>query len=832
MALTKYPDRYLRFNDQQTKRLNVVIKIEGVPDLLTMSALYTRVRYGDPVKYGDTGLVYGGLRLKDNFRDYISLESSLSISQKIEPEQGKSSISTLSVVIIDRDEWASALISPGKIVDEIFGKQVRVYLGHGETSFPEDYFTYFRGYISSIKSMPGKVMLGFSDSNIRRKTEVFLPFTSKLSTAITASTTVITTDKTDGVYIPILGPDGLPDSSVRTFLKIENEWSEYGVGNVTSNSITAQRGGSHSRGTPVVAHDASSDMVHGLELQGNAIDLALKIMLSGWNGPWVSGIPVASIVQTKDPVIGDIPNSITLPSTLDAKDDHGLSIGDYCTISGSTAGNNLTCVVIDLIDLSDDKTRTIVLDKTLMAESNPVGVKVSFRSQFDTLPKSAGLKLTPAEVDVSGHVSLRRRFFSTGDAVMRFFLLDSTTGKEFIEQELFRPIGAYSVTRYGLLSVNTTLPPIAGEKLTILDKDNIIDPQNISVNRALNNRRFYNLIEYSYNKADTGEFQKVLNLFDSDSNHLIGLTSVLKIQSSGIRSDLGGDILVKRQGQHVLSRFKTPAYEIPLKVNIRGGSLIEIGDIVGLADNGDLSITNFDTGKRDLGFQLFEVMERKPDIKNGTVDVTLLSNVAFGINDRYATISPSSLVDTGSTTTSVRIKDSFGSVYGRGKEHLKWKDAIGLTILIHSYDWSRQGTATLTGIDPSNNYRLILAVGMGFAPQPDDIIDIAFYPEGTNLRTDQFYKVVYAHLDPTISVVSGASPSIFDVSAPDALKFTPGLPILIHNASYSVLSTESIVETVSGTTITLKTPLAFTPSAGQLIELVGFKDNGGPYRWV
>ena len=187
MAFSNYPDKYLRFNEQTVKNLRIVIDIDGL-DLITSSAIYTRVRYGDPdINYGDPGLVYGGLRRLDTYqgrevKDILSLDSSsLHISQRLEPEQGRGAVSTMSLAFVDRDNYMTQVISPGVIIDEILGRQCVVYLGFEQISFPDDYITIFRGRISDVKSHPGLVILQLSDPNLIRRQNVFFIAQTTLS---------------------------------------------------------------------------------------------------------------------------------------------------------------------------------------------------------------------------------------------------------------------------------------------------------------------------------------------------------------------------------------------------------------------------------------------------------------------------------------------------------------------------------------------------------------------------------------------------------------------------------------------------------------------------
>ena len=71
---------------------------------------------------------------------------------------------------------------------------------------------------------------------------------------------------------------------------------------------------------------------------------------------------------------------------------------------------------------------------------------------------------------------------------------------------------------------------------------------------------------------------------------------------------------------------------------------------------------------------------------------------------------------------------------------------------------------------------------------------------------------------------------IFDVDPLRAAEIVPGNPITVHSTDYLLASSEAIVDNVVGTTVTLKTPIEFTPIAGMILELIGFIDGLGPYR--
>lgn len=827
-----YPDKYLLFNDLQTKNLSVVIQIEGVSDLLSMVPLYTRLRYGDPVRYGE-GYVYGGLRKLDGVRDILSLESSLTLSQKIEPDTGKGSISTLSLTFIDEGKFMTELCSPGIRVDELMGdKEIKIYLGYQQTSFREDYYCVFRGLITGTSARAGKVTLQISDANFKRKTKLFYPAKTTLSGSINSTQTSIPVVSNSDFFGHILGPDGVTfDTSVRTWIKVGSEYMEYGPGGKGVNTFTVLRGPPNSRTTTPEIHPAGEEVSQGIQFQGHVIDLALKLMLSGKNGPYIENIPVRSIVQSGDPAIGNPTDSIFLDLATDADDDLGIAIGDWVRLTGGANAGSYK--VLGFRDLFDRANRGIIVAGTLTLENPATGVTLSVRSKSDVYPKECGLAMKGTELDIRRFDYFRNGYLAGGENSMRLFLEESTEGKAFIESELMSPIGAYSLTRFGRVSIGVTLPPIAGAKLPRLDADSVLDPETITISRSLNNRRFYNEVDVDYNfSPSAGRFTATTRILDSNSLSIIGVPSILSIKAKGIYSDLGGELLISRRTRSVLRRYKDAAFEVDVSVNWGVGSTIEAGDIVLLVDEGNLQISNFSTGERDLGIQLFEVIDRQVDIKSGRVKLKLLSNLGFDLDDRFATVSPSSQLTSNSTASIIEIKDSYGAAAGIGKEDNKWTNFIGLPVRIHSWDETRSGVTTLGPPISGQPYRFSVSPALSFTPLVDDVLDIAFYPTSADKVEDRIYKLLHAHLDPSITIVTGISTTQFTVSALNAVKFQVGLSVSVHSPTFNLISAESKVLSVVGMTITLATALSFIPAAGHKAELIGFQDGGGPYRML
>ena len=293
--------------------------------------------------------------------------------------------------------------------------------------------------------------------------------------------------------------------------------------------------------------------------------------------------------------------------------------------------------------------------------------------------------------------------------------------------------------------------------------------------------------------------------------------------------------LLADRANNLLTRYKYGAAIVELSCNWEAGVQIEAGDIIALQDNDQLQITNFDTGDRNLGTQLFEVVNRSLDIKQARCQLQLIAGIGLSITDRYGVVSPSSIIVSGDPSALI-IQDSFGAQYP-GNEMQKWINFAGQPIILHDYYYSTVYNTTIVGFDPANNYRMLIS-GFGSGPAPTSyaglVIDIPSYPQTTSKLTQSMYKAIFAYYSPRVFIVTGISETQFTVSLSDASKFFVGSIIRVASTDYSVFSgtTEFKVQSIVGTTITLTTALPFIPSAGYMVLGIGMPDLTGAFRLI
>jgi hypothetical protein len=860
-------NNYLLANQSMNKNISVVVQIAGLSTLLTNGPIYTIVKYGDPgITYGEPGLVYGGFKKLSGFLDLVSLAgSSLTISQTLEPEQGKGSVSQISLAFIDKNGFMSQVISPGVLIEDILGTTVTVFLGYSNVSYPQDYFQIFRGFVSQVQSKAGLITLQLSDPNLKRRQDLFFQPATTMSYGIDNLTTNIPVVNPNDFFAPILGPNNGYDTAISPYILVDNEFISYGPNSISGGVVSGSVSGSFfvnvtrgARGTTPAPHAAGAAVAGYVQIQDSCIPMALKLMLSGWGGPWITNQPIKALAQTSSS-LGLVQNALVLPDGIDAIQSYNVVTGDYITISGSpNPANNGTFTVVAVESISSAQPNQIITLAypgagivTFTAEGPLSTAVFSIRSQFDTYPNECGLMMEPLDVDIQGHLNLQAEFLNDTDDAYSFFINASTSGKDFIESQIYLPVAAYSLTRRGQCSVNITKPPISQSQLVVLNQDSILEPQNITITRAVNSRKFFNEIFWQYDLADDlSTYQSVFDLLDSASLTQIGLSSVLPITADGIRTSLSSNIgaTLTTRSQYLLSRYKLGASIINLSVNYGVGSLIEAGDVVGL-DGTNLFLTNFNDGSLNFGTQLFEVTNRNLDISTGKVTLGLVSGVGASASDRFGVISPSTVVGVGSTPNILILTDSFSHANPKFpfNEPNKWINYLNQPILVHDTGWTVTGASVIQSINPVNPYQMTISPPLPFSPPSGYVMDIPSYPTTGSIATNNVYKNIHAFTSHRVQISGGVSPFQFVVYPGDSYRFFTGGYCRVHNYQYTQDSLDQQILSISGGLITLKNSMGFTPSgpgvsgqfaptgapSGYFCDLIGYvADKGGAYRFI
>lgn len=819
MAL-ELTERALRESEKLRIEPQLVLEIEGITTLFGAVQILRQIRIGDDgLLIGDDWRI-GGLVAVDDQEDIISLESGsgTEINQQLDPFKGSvSSVSSVQLQLSDRRLLVSQIISPGVVLQDILGVKAHLWLGFKNTAWKEDYIKVFSGIIDEVESGSADVKINLAHPEQLKRQKIFQPVAVLLDGAHTDSDTTIALLSTENVLTRVLGPDGAYDDAIDFYVKIDDEIILYT--GITGNTITGCSRGA--LGTSAAAHGNLAEGKTLVQIEDTVINIALKIMLSGRNGFYKEDVPVGRYLHPEPTTT--VANSVFFDQ-INIETEYGATVGDYITITDATNGaNNCSLKPILEIGITEDGSYVVVGGGVAFIEEPDSPAVAAFRSQYDTLGE--GLNLTPDQVDVAEHVFWDN--FQLGSSSYRFVIQDAIEGKQFLDEQVYKPVGAYSIPRKGRASMGYHTGPIARDILKVIDRTNVKDPDKIRLKRTIN-RDFANTVVFQFDKNELdGQYKSgSINVSQTSKNRIPVGNKTISINSEGMRRNLDGAGTALRVASRYLGRYQLAAESFErIGVLFKTGFAIEPGDLV-LLDSEGLNITNTEDGTRDKRTKLFEVRNRKINLKTG--DVTLaLTDTDFGQTERYGVVSPSSVIVSG-TTTELLIEDSYGAFFPEN-ESRKWEDYIGLPIIVHSEDWSYSEEVTLEGIDPGNKYKLLVSALSG-APSAGYIIDIADYPTDTDPNVNDRYKAVHAFWGPAVEIVSGADDFNFDVDSGDVSKFKVGGLVRVHSLDYSSDSGEVEISDISGDTITVASSLGFTPQAGDTADSMGFADGSETYR--
>lgn len=695
---------------------NLVLSINGVD-----------TRYGARtirkiVQIGDSGLTIGSFIIGalNAVADQSSLikmsDTTTQIKQSINPDRGISqSISSMKVALIDKDLEASELITPDESTSpafDILGRKATVWLGFEGTSFKRDYVVIFRGIIDDIEAGAGEVILNLAHPSTKARTEAFQKAETELNGSLTDSATSMTVVDTTDFLSPYTAPGGVDSDTIKYYVRIDDEIIQYESTTGTT-FATLTRG---ALGTTAAAHDDEAKVESFYRLTGDACTLALKILLSGKNGAFATGVAVTNFVNIS--TTETVANAVFFKG-IDLERDYGLVTGDYITTTGATNGaNDFTNRTIENIVVTSTGSYLVASGSALVSEFN-TSATISFRSQYDTLGE--GLGLDPDEVDVPEFEDVLRLYLSSFN--YDFYLKDKIVGKDFIEEQILNPAGAYGLPRKSQFSLGIHAPPLPGSNTPVLDSSNVLNPGRLKIRRTTS-LNFQNTVSYSFDERPLEDkFDKIVVTTDATSATRIPVgVKALNIQSKGMRTSLSGTTLASAATSRRLDKYKYGAEFIEnVRVNFKTGFPVEVGDVV-LVDLASLQITDIKQGGTRAGAaRLFQVDNKSMNLKG---DITLkLTDTNFAVSTRYGTISPASLVKSGSSNTTFVIKESFRSIFG-ANEYKKWEFLIGASIKVRNASYSTSGTGILESVVGNT---ITLESSLGFTPSADMVMELDVY---------------------------------------------------------------------------------------------------------
>jgi len=542
------------------------------------------------------------------------------------------------------------------------------------------------------------------------------------------SNTVINAIGTADFLVKVNGPDGTIDQgtgggdSFKTYIRIDDEIIEYQ--STSANQFQSVTRGA--LGTVASSHQSNVNIDSYYRIgPDNVIDLTLKLMFSGKGGNYLEDIETTNFVR--------ISLTETQANTIYFKNDnlsflYNVSLGDFISTSGASNGsNNVSLKEIIGISVDSGGGTILEIDGVSFVEENDTAALVSFRSQYDVWPEGAGLSMDADEVDVQEHLLIKQRFLSSPE--MDFYLKDSIDGKEFLAEQLYNPVAAYSLPRKSQASVGYHSPPIPGTDIKLLNADNVKNASKLKISRSTT-KNFFNTMITSFEEDSLEEkFLSAEVRVSTDSTDRIKIgTKPLEIEAKGLRDILSGLNIVQQASDRRLNKYEFGAEFLKgLELNFKTGWNLEVGDIL-VFDMGALKVSDIETGTRQGEQRLFQVDNKSLNLKNGQVVITIV-DTNFNKDARFGLISPSSFVGPDATTTSFNLKPSFNTDRFGTNEGQKWTKYISALITVRNSDFSVQDTAVLEDVVGN---QIILDSALSFTPSEDYIFELSKYTGQTD----------------------------------------------------------------------------------------------------
>lgn len=716
-------ERALAASNQTSIKPQILLEIEGLDTVFSAVIVKKFIKIGDPglsigIAIAGESEVWkiGGQTAVEDQSDLISFSqgTSTEIRQSLNIDKGTGeSVSSVQIALVDKNLEVTKLITPGNQITELLGVRCKLWLGFEGTSFKNDFIVIFRGLVDDIVSSSGLIKINLAHPDQKKRSKLFTKVDTLLDGTISAGVTSMTVDDTSAFTIPPT------DSSLKTYVRIDDEIIRY-TGITATTFLGLARG---ELGTTAAVHDDDSNIESFLRLEGNSIDLALKLMLSGTTGAFATAVDITHF-RTIDATT-NLTNALFFQG-IDIFQEHGIVTGDTVTTTGAAnAGNNFVTRTITDIARTELGSYLIVDGAALVTENDTAAI-LSFFSQYNTLGSGNGLSIKPDEVDIKEHLSVQSLFLSSFD--YDIYIKDTIDGRTFISEELYNPASAFSIPRKSQASVGVHTPPLPTVLIPTLDQTNVTNPSKLSIRRTIN-KNFFNTVVYRFEDDPLEDkFNNVNITQDGTSITRIPVgNKALEINSKGMRTGLSAVANANSAANRRLSKFRFGAEEIiGINVLFSTGYSLEIGDLV-ILDLTSLQLSDIQSGTRAGESRLFQVTNRKINFRNGQISIDIV-DTNFDKDIRYGLLSPSSQVKSGASTTVFTIEQAFASEFG-ANEFKKWTGFIGASVVVRNPAFSISGVSTILAI---NGNQITVASTLGFIPLAGYIMEMDDYDNQTD----------------------------------------------------------------------------------------------------
>ena len=239
-------------------------------------------------------------------------------------------------------------------------------------------------------------------------------------------------------------------------------------------------------------------------------------------------------------------------------------------------------------------------------------------------------------IDVPTALSLKTNYFA-GDW-MEFKMTDAEIGKSFVEDQICKPLGLYSIVRStGQISLKTMKSPPSTTPIYISNAQ-IKGIPDMKREKPINvvRWRIDATQENVNNNTASKQFDKSWTFWNPTSILRYGQQYITQVESKGLRSNRGGMQKGSLYANRVFRRhaFGTPRYTFDCAFSYIG---VELADYVNITHP---TMIDFETGLLGIRNVVCEVVNRQPHYDKGLMSLEVLDT-------RFMDLTTPSLIDTG-----------------------------------------------------------------------------------------------------------------------------------------------------------------------------------------
>jgi hypothetical protein len=344
--------RAIAASKQTSQQPQLIIDVEGVGIVFSNQPVLEALRWDKGYRW-DQGLRWDSAVIKPDSRDYIKLSGTTNnYSQQLNVDRagGTGSIGSINASIVDKNSEVSKLFSFDNI-DEILGKKATVYLSYANTRFPDDSIELIKGgFINQYSSFNGEVNISITHPENLKRSTIFKKYTAQLTAPIDDVQTTIQVTTTQNF---ILGADILT-----SYIRIDDEIMQVvSIDSNTQFTVIRER-----LNTIAASHDNEADANSLCRLQGNPLEIALKLQLSTDNNDYF---------QSDYTIKNYDVNTITFEN-YNIERVTGLVAGDSIQITNSISNDGI--YTVNDFGQNTDGSSFIIIDEILNAEIGDTSV--------------------------------------------------------------------------------------------------------------------------------------------------------------------------------------------------------------------------------------------------------------------------------------------------------------------------------------------------------------------------------------------------------------------------------------------------------------------------